>query len=95
MYIEPSPLSGGERKYYIRHKYKNYFFGFIGSPQQMMSQASTQPQTSSTETTSPQARHENLLPFLTASFFVVLFLAVVVFLAFVAKVITPFVYVHY
>jgi len=79
-------LSVSEQKYHIRHKYKNYLFDFIGSPQQMMSQASMQPQTSSTETTSPQARQANLLPFLTAFFFVVPFLTVVVFLAFVAKV---------
>jgi hypothetical protein len=70
-----------------------YFFGFIGSLQHMMSQASTQPQTVSTETTSPQARQANLLPFVTAFFFVgVLFFAGAVFFIFVAKVNTPFFY---
>jgi hypothetical protein len=67
-----------------------YFFGFIGSPQHMMSQASIQPQTVSTETTSPQARQANLLPFVTAFFFVVLFLGVVAFFAFVANSLPPF-----
>jgi hypothetical protein len=71
-----------------------YFFGFICSPQQMMSQAFTQPQTVSTETTNPQARQANLLPFLTAFFFVdTVFFAGAVFFGFVAKVITPFVLV--
>jgi len=71
---------------------ENYFFGFIGAPQQTMSHASTQPQTSSTETTSPQVRQANLLPFFTAFFFVaVLFFVVAVFFVFVAKAIPPFV----
>jgi len=70
-----------------------YFFGFIGSLQHMMSQASTQPQTVSTETIRPQARQANLLPFVIAFFFVgVLFFAGAVFFIFVAKVITPFFY---
>jgi len=71
---------------------KNYFLGFIGSLQHMMSQASTQPQTVSTETTSPQARQANLLPFVTAFFFVgVVFFAGTVFFVFVAISITPFI----
>jgi fatty acid desaturase len=72
-----------------------YFFGFIGSPQHMMSQASIQPQTVSTETTSPQARQANLLPFVTAFFFVgVLFFAVAVFFIFVAKALPPLIIVY-
>jgi hypothetical protein len=71
-----------------------YFFGFICSPQQMMSHASTQPQTVSTDTTNPHARQENLLPFVTAFFFVGIgFFTGAVFFGFVAKVITPFVLV--
>jgi len=69
-----------------------YFFGFIGSLQHMMSQASIQPQTVSTETTSPHARQANLLPFVTAFFFVlVVFFAGAVFFVFVAMSITPFI----
>jgi hypothetical protein len=72
-----------------------YFFGFIGSLQHMMSQASTQPHTVSTETTSPQARQANLLPFVTAFFFVgVLFFAGAVFFIFVAKALPPLIIVY-
>src|SRR4030066_1297527 len=72
-----------------------YFFGFIGSLQHMMSQASTQPQTVSTETTSPHARQANLLPFITAFFFVVVaFFAGAVFFIFVAKALPPFIIVY-
>jgi hypothetical protein len=60
----------------------------------MMSQASTHPQTVSTETTSPQARQANLLPFVTVFFFVVLFLGVVAFFAFVAKAFPPLIIVY-
>ena len=57
----------------------------------MISQASTQPQTVSTETASPQTLQANLLPFLTACFFVVVaFFAGAVFFVFVAIGITPF-----
>jgi hypothetical protein len=73
-----------------------YFFGFIGSLQHMMSQASTQPQTVSTETTSPQARQANLLPFVTAFFFGgVVFFAGAVFLVFVAKALPPLLLCYY
>jgi hypothetical protein len=72
-----------------------YFFGFIGSLQHMMSQASTQPQTVSTETTSPQARQANLLPFVTAFFFVVVaFFAGAIFFVFVAKALPPLIIVY-
>jgi hypothetical protein len=60
-----------------------------------MSQASTQPQTVSTETTSPQARQANLLPFVTAFFFAsVLFFAGAVFFIFVAKALPPLIIVY-
>ena len=56
----------------------------------MMSQASTQPQTVSTETTRPQARQANLLPFVTTFFFGgVVFFAGAVFFVFVAKALPP------
>ena len=56
-----------------------------------MSHVSTQPQTSSTETTSPQVRQANLLPFLIVFLFVVvLFFFVVVFFVFVANAIPPY-----
>src|SRR3972149_7235198 len=73
-----------------------YFFGFIGSLQHMMSQASTQPQTVSTETTSPHARQANLLPFVTAFFFGgVVFFAGAVFFVFVAKALPPLLLCYY
>jgi hypothetical protein len=48
-------------------KKRNYdrFFGFIGLSQQMMSQVSMQPQTSSTDTAMPQTPHLKASPFYT------------------------------
>jgi hypothetical protein len=56
------------------------FAGFICSPQHMMSQKSTQPQTSSTVTISPHTLHEYRLPALSSfcfpgAFFLAVFLA--------------------
>ncbi len=54
---------------FFHYEYRNYFFVFIRSPQQMISHVSIQPHSSSTETIRPHTLHEYLSPGVTSFFF--------------------------